>query len=413
MKSIKYGYFLGSCLWILFASIDIATASSLLEIKETFPRLELNNELLNPPESSPQVKIISSSYSNKPQGIGLTYELDPKKRYLVAITGQFYTIRPLLGIRISGTPDRIIPAPDGRIFLNIFNTQKVTLFLNIQPQIKYHLKSVQFLNCPQCIDQEELINLIRKNKPQLDNLLKRDTLLAAHSLLDWTANATPFALSPSFHDKTKNFNRMAAEEIYNLFRLNHAAVYCGGSSLFLNKIFALFGINSITVDFGDTSGFLTHTTVLVTKYFKNRWEYYIFDPTFNATFHNPETGHILTIQEILDLPPANIENKIKINQRLLHKREFLTLKKDAHLCPKIKKTKRDYLICSINNYTLQRYFDLNNTQFTKNGYSKNLSGFFQLFRNRIFTIGGFSKPNSKNALIKLFKDHKIPLGYAS
>ena len=66
----------------------------------------------------------------------------------------------------------------------------------------------------QCINQKELTQLIHKEKPQLETLLQRDPLIATQSILDWTANVTPIALSKQFFDKTKNINRMAAEEIY-------------------------------------------------------------------------------------------------------------------------------------------------------------------------------------------------------
>ena len=414
MGTIKISlYFLGLYVWLLIFSANAALASSPSEIKEAFPQLELDKSLFTSAEPSSQVKIIQSPYNHKPEGVGITYTLDPNKRYLVSITGQFYKIRPLLGIRIAGTPDRILPAPNGKIFYNVFNTSKVTLSLNIHPKIKYQLSSIRFHECPQCVDRKELIQLIQKDKPQLDILLKQDHLLAAQAILDWTANATPFALSRKFHDKTDNLNRMAPEEIYNLFNLNLAAVYCGGSSLFLNKVFALFGVNSLTVDFGDISDLLTHTTVMVTKHSGNRWKYYIFDPTFNVTFHNPADDHFLALSEILDLPLTNIEKKIRTHQRSLHKRKFLTLKKDEKLCSEIEKATKEYLICSIRGYTLQSYFDFNNPQYVKNGYSKNLSGFFQLLRNRVFVIGGFSKPNSRDHFMKILEAHKIPLGHSS
>jgi hypothetical protein len=411
MGTIKIS--LGLCVWLWVVSVSATLASSLPEIKEAFPHLELDKNLFTSAEPPSQVKIIQSPYNHKPEGIGLTYKLDPNKRYLVSITGQFYKIRPLLGIRVAGTPDRILPAPNGKIFYNVFNTSKVTLFLNIHPKIKYQLNSIQFHECPQCVDQKELTQLIQKDKPQLDILLKRDHLLAAQSLLDWTANRTPFALSREFHDKTENLNRMAPEEIFNLFSLNLAGVYCGGSSLFLNKILTLFGIDSFAVDFGDVNDLLTHTTVIVAKHSGNRWNYYIFDPTFNVTFHNPANGQFLTFDEILNLPLTNIEKKIRIRQRSLHKRKFLTLRKDEKRCPKIKKSTKEYLVCSIPGYTLQSYFDFNNPMYVKNGYSKNLSGFFQLLRNRIFVIGSISKPGSRDQFMKILKTHEIPLGHGS
>ena len=400
--------------WLLFASVGAVLASSISEIKEAFPHLELGKSLFTSAESPSQANIIQSPYNHKPERVELTYTLNPTKRYMVSISGHFYRTRPLLGIQIAGTADRILPAPDGRVFYNIFNTSKATLFLNIHPQIKYQLNSIQFHECPQCVDQKEFVQLIRKDKPQLDTLLKKDPLLAAESILDWTANATPFALSKEFHDdKTENFNRMAPEEIHNLFSLNLAAVYCGGSSLYLNKVLALFDIDSLTVDFGDANDRITHTTVMVNRVSGNHWKHYIFDPTFNVTFHNSTNSQFLSLNEILNLPPANIEKKIKVHQRSLEKRTFLTLKKDEKRCPRVEKSTKEYLICSIRDYTLQSYFDSNNPLYIKNGYSKNLSGFFQLFRNRVFVIGGSSKPDSRNHLMKLLKTHKIPLRHNS
>ena len=204
---------------------------------------------------------------------------------------------------------------------------------------------------------------------------------------------------------------MAPEEIYNLFNLKLAAVYCGGASLFLNKVLALFGFNSSILDFGDTKDFLTHTTVVVAKHSGDHWKYYIFDPTFNFTFQNPDTGYFLTFNELLNVPPAHIKDKIKINQRPLHKRKFLALKEDTKMCPAAREVTPDYLTCNISDYSLKRYFDQVNPQYVKNGYSRNLSGFLQLLRKRIFTIGGLSKQNSRDRFMEILKTHKIPMGH--
>ena len=401
------------CFWLLLVPVCTTWASSPSEIKEAFPQLELDKSLFTSAEPSSQVEILQSRYNHKPQAVGFTYKLDPNKRYLVSVTGQSHMIKPLMAIRINGTRDRILKAPGGKIFLNVFNTSEVTLFFRIHPNFKYSLKSIHFHECPQCLDRKEMIQLIKKEKPQLENLLKRDHLLAAESILDWTANATPFALSKVLIDKTNNLYRIAPEEIYNLFNLKLAAVYCGGASLFLNKVLALFGFNSSILDFGDTKDFLTHTTVVVAKHSGDHWKYYIFDPTFNVTFQNPDTGYFLTFNELLNVSPTHIKDKIKINQRSLHKRKFLALKEDIKMCPVVRETTSDYLTCNISDYTLKRYFDQVNPQYVKNGYSKNLSGFLQLLRKRVYSDVGFSNQSSKERFKSILKAHKIPLGYGS
>lgn len=404
-------YLLSLCLWLLLVPVGATSASSPSEIKEAFPLLDFDQSLFTSAEPSPQVEVIQSPYNHKPAGVGITYKLDPEKRYLVSISGQLDTVRPQLGIQIVGAPDRILAAPKGEIFINVFNTPKITLYLNIHPKIKYRLSSIHFLECPQCINRKELIQLIQKDKPQLETLLKRDRLLAAQSILDWTANITPIALSKPFFDKTENFNRMAPEEIYNLFNLNIAGVYCGGASLFLNKILTLFEIDSFTLDFGDINNLLTHTTVVVAKHSGDHWKYYIFDPTFNVTFQNPKSAYYLTFTELMDLPLENINEKVKINQRSLHKRKYLAIIEDAKLCPRVKVETQDYLICSISDYTMKYYFHQNNPTFVKSGYSKNLTGFLQLLRNRVFSIGGFSKQSSRKQFMEILKVHDIPLGH--
>lgn len=406
-------YSLWLCLWVLLVPVCTTWASSPNEIKKTFPLLDLDNSLFTSAELSSKIEIIQSPYNDKPEGVGINFKLDPNKRYLVSVAGQLDIMRPQLGIRIAGTPDRILAAPNGEIFINVFNTPQATLFLNIHPKIKYRLKSIQFRECPQCINQKELIQLIHKEKPQLKTLLQRDPLLATQSILDWTANVTPIALSKPFFDKTENLNRMAPEEIYNLFNLKTAGVYCGGASLFLNKILTLFEIDSFTLDFGDSNKLMTHTTVVVAKRSSNHWKFYIFDPTFNVTFQNPNNGYFITFSEILNLPLTNIKNKIKINQRSLHKRKFLAVKEDAKLCTKVEETNSDYLSCSIADYTLKRFFHRMNPAYVKNGYSKNLPGLFQLLRNRVFSVGGFSKQNSRDRFMEILETHKIPIGHGS
>jgi hypothetical protein len=401
------------CFWILFVSVCATWASSPSEIKKAFPFLELNNSLFISAEHPSQIKIIRSQYNDKPKGVGISFKLDPDKRYFVSVVGQIEIIRPLLGIRIVGTPDRIIAAPNGEIFFNVFNTPQVTLFLNIDPKIKYQLNSIQFIECPQCIDQKELIQLIHKEKPQLETHLNRDPLIAAQTILDWTANVTPFALSKPFHDKTENINRMSAQEIYNLFNMKQSGVYCGGASLFLNKVLTLFEVDSFILDFGDNRNLMTHTTVVIASRSSEYWKYYIFDPTFNITFQNPNNDYFITFSEILELPLTNIKNKITTNQQSLHKRKFIGAKEDAKLCTTIEEITPSYISCKISNYTLRRFFHLMNPTYVKNGYSKNLPGFFQLLHNRVFSVGGVSKTESKDRFIEILKTHKIPLGNSS
>ncbi|MDH3257327.1 MAG: hypothetical protein OEM27_06900 [Nitrospinota bacterium] len=410
---------LNLCVWLGFISVCSVMASSPSEIKQIFPKLKVDQSIFNSPGPSSQVKIIPSQYHDQPEGVGITYQLDPDKRYLMSITGQSYGIKPVLGIRIVGTPDRKLAAPNGEIFINIFNTREVILFLNIHPKMKYHLSSIQFRECPQCVNQKELIQRIQKENPQLEVLLKRDPLLASQLILDWAANVTPIALSKPLRDKTDNLNRMSSEEIYNLFNSNLAAVYCGGSSVFLNKVFALFGIYSFAVDFGDIKNSLTHVTVMVAKPSSGSFNYYVFDPLFNFTFQNPENSNFMTFSELLDLPPTGIEDKIKINQQSLHKRKFLALKKDLKKCHTVKETTQDSFSCSIPDYSLKRHLDKISPVYAKNGYTRNLSGFLQLLRNRIFSIRNFSKKSIPNLsehniriqFMNLLKTHKIPLGY--
>ena len=125
MSIIKYSLcFLWLCVWLLIISVSRAFASSPSEIKEVFPQLEIDKSIFTTAELHSQVKIFRSRYSNRPEGVEITYKLDLNKRYLISISGQSYKIKPVLGIRINGTPDRIFRAPNGEIFLNAFNTPK-------------------------------------------------------------------------------------------------------------------------------------------------------------------------------------------------------------------------------------------------------------------------------------------------
>jgi len=361
----------------------------------------------------------------QPAGLFFTYKIDPNKRYRVKVTGYPQQGQTALRVRRDENEPDYYLAPDGSTDLVLFDVEEVEFLLYNEQAFAYELNSIQIEECPTCKTDEDLRQMLLTEIPALKESLQNDRLHAARLLLNWASNVGDFAISPEIREITNlGFSKKSASQIYyDIFDSNNGGVYCGGMSVFFDKLLKLFDYDSFTINFGHKQDDLTHVTVIVSQKQSDGWLYYIFDPTFNATFRSPSTKQHLTVSEMINFLKANQTNQIYVESLSLKQRDFLILREDRFkrntrnekLCEvfKFKIKHRDWVSCSSPNYSIYVYFDRWNHIFLENGYSSGLTGFLELLTSRIFSVGSSLNPEASQQFISEIKSLGIPYGYSN
>jgi hypothetical protein len=253
--------------------------------------------------------------------------------------------------------------------------------------------------------------------PGLEEALGTDRLEAARLLLDWAANAGDFALSVEIARKTTpRVSGLSASELYyDVFLPNRGAVYCGGMATFFDKVLKLFGYNSFVVDFGDAAAGLTHVTVVIAQWEVSRWQYYLFDPTFNLTFQRRTSGTYASVEELMDLrDQGKLLEAIVVDQMLLDRRNFLAVRGDRTDSTRVKVVNDagDYLVCTIPGYGINMFFHNWRHTFERGGYPPGFQGLVQLLKKRVFRVGPSLDARAAQRFAAKLKARGIPYGPA-
>lgn len=91
-----------------------------------------------------------------------------------------------------------------------------------------------------------------------------------------------------------DYYNMNANEIFDLIQKGEISFLCGGTSIYLNKIYEMFGLKSEIYNFG-INGVTTHVVTLVDI---NNIGIIIQDASFNFTYTDKE-GNILVFNELM------------------------------------------------------------------------------------------------------------------
>jgi hypothetical protein len=253
--------------------------------------------------------------------------------------------------------------------------------------------------------------------PGLEEALSTDRLEAARLLLDWAANAGDFALSVEIaRQTTPRVSGLSASELYyDVFLPNRGAVYCGGMATFFDKVLKLFGYNSFVVDFGDAAAGLTHVTVVVAQWEVSRWQYYLFDPTFNLTFQRRTSGAYAPVEELLPFRDQDrLREAFVVDQMLLDRRNFLAVRGHRADSSRVKVVQDagDILVCAIPGYSIQMFFYNWRSTFERGGYSPSTLGLVQLLNKQVFRVGPSLDARAALRFVAKLKARGIPYGPA-
>jgi hypothetical protein len=247
---------------------------------------------------------------------------------------------------------------------------------------------------------------ILQTVPGLAQALRTNRLQAVQLLLDWTSNTANSALDRSLLITSPG---STARWYYNFNLPNKGGSYCSGIAWFFGGILSLFDISFLNVGFGDLRGNLTHSTIVVPTWDGTAWQYYIFDPTFNCTFNDSETGKLLTFFDLIDYLASGRVNDISVTSGSLDNRNFLAISSQTNQNLVLKSNVNGLFTYTYPGYGLQAYFETYAAVFTADGYSTGLTGFIELMKNRVFSVVP-STTSSAQDFINLLSAYGIPYG---
>ena len=205
----------------------------------------------------------------------------------------------------------------------INNTNNLQLIFYSDHKFSYQLSHLVIHELPKSQTDEDLKRKILVENPGLDKLVEDDKLNAAKVLLNWVANNLVYANdSESMHD---TMLLSASEIYYQLFNTKSGGVYCGGSADFYTKVCHLFNIDAFNVDMGVLNTRLTHVTTILPIFQNGKYDYYLFDPTFNLTFTDKEKHQLVPINAFLN-NPTNMKKYVHTQVGDISHRRYLVTK---------------------------------------------------------------------------------------
>ena len=249
----------------------------------------------------------------------------------------------------------------------------------------------------------------------LNEALAADRREAARMLVNWASNAGNFSASDNgLSSATTSFvqHTSAADAYYEQFLPKKGAVFCSGMSLFLDHLLKIFGYDSFTIDFGDARQGLTHATVIAPFLEATGWKHHIYDPTFNATFHDRDTGVHLDIFEIIDALDTDTIDTVRIVSENVASRRWISIGPCTDSCYSLEEVIGDRYVYSREYGGLAEYLAGNEGQLVANGYASGLRGFVQLMRARMFSVKPSPNEAASEDFVDQLRERRIPLGDA-
>ena len=246
----------------------------------------------------------------------------------------------------------------------------------------------------------------------LGEALGTDRLLAARMLLDWASTAANFAVGSRIATETNQFvgTASAAELYYEQFLPNKGAVFCGGMAVFYDRVLKIFGYDSFTINFGDLRDDLNHVATNVPIWDSATWKHYLFDPTFNTTFHDRGSGCQLDFFELVDALDTDTLDHIEVTSRSVQGRDWVSIGALKEPFFGLKEVIGDRYVYGRSDGRLTDYLERFKRNFAANGYDPGLRGFVQLMRARMFSHGPCEFRPATDDFSNKLKVRGIPFG---
>ena len=248
----------------------------------------------------------------------------------------------------------------------------------------------------------------------LQEALETDRLLAARMALDWASNAANFAVGSQIATETAAAipGASAGEIYYEQFLPNRGAVFCGGMAEFYDGVLKLFGYDSFTINYGDLRNGLSHVVVIVPVLDGPAWRHYLFDPTFNTTFHDRASGCQLDFFELVDALRSDSLDWVEVISRSVQGRDWVSIGALKESFFGLKEVMGDRYVYGRSDGRLTDYIERYKREFAANGYGPGIRGFVQLMRARMFAHGPCDCREATNDFAEKLRARGIPFGPA-
>lgn len=202
-----------------------------------------------------------------------------------------------------------------------------------------------------------------------------NTRSAVQQLRMWTSNAGDLAL---FNNPMLTEAASASEAFYSAYARDKAGSSCGGLSEFYTQILKLFSIDSLTINMGDVTADLVHTTVIVPIWENNAWSFELYDPTFNGTLINTTTNRPVSYLDVISSVQAGNTTQFGIEEASNANREFLSAVPVNSPSLTLETVKDGVYVYRWANYGIDDYLTTYQPYFLAHGYSPGLPGFMEL-----------------------------------
>lgn len=228
-------------------------------------------------------------------------DLRQDKVYRLVISGTPHSGRTVLGIKRDDGPFAYATAPDGTLDLFVFETTSIKVLVHGELPFSYRTK-LAISECPDCMTDARLRDIVRAAIPGIDAKLKSDPLPAIDQLLHWASSVVDLGGDiPEFTNLKQAFSLMSASQLYSEVWLPDAGgASCAGFAVFFQKLLAVFGAPAFTIDIGYAGTFLAHVTTVVPIKSASKTRFYLFDPTFGGTYRARQNGAYADVELVLD-----------------------------------------------------------------------------------------------------------------
>lgn len=353
------------------------------------------------------------STSRSGAGFLIKTENKSSQPQLILVSGRNIEERASVRIRHNSEEPTYIPAPDGDFYWTIGPGETVELLYYRDKRFIYSINEISKKQCPECIEKHALKTRILKEIPSLLKTLNEGRWEEALTLLlDFSSKQADLGLTI----RSDAAYTYSPNDLTYLFANDSVEGSCGLFADYYRKILKEFGFESATLDFGiDTEMNLTHVSTIVLAPDGN---YYIFDPTFNATYHTG-SGELADIEDILGpqevkFMEVSLLRDIWVKEsgadEFLFHSDYLNKKNyNLALCTKKNINKEDYVFCPDVPYSSEFLIEKWKDRLALAGFQTNsdlLTTFLK--KGSVYSINS-ENPKLKLELIRLLKNRGVKL----
>ena len=263
-----------------------------------------------------------------PGGVIFRRSVDPDKAYRLTIDGQPIAGHTTARLTMGKAGPEWFPAPTGQQFVNLSATRTLELVVYSDTPYSYNLRSLTLDECPRCLGDAQLRDLILADVPSLKDDLRTAPLVAARELLNWVSNTVDISDSSIAAAMTAKVSAMhAGQALQDVWLADAGGTGCAGFTAFFSKVLAVFGYRAFTIDVGYAASPVTHVTTVLMAGHGADPAFYIFDPTFNGAYVDRRSGAFASVDEVLGSPAAE-DSRYQFQTRPI-KRDYIYDKTDA------------------------------------------------------------------------------------